>query len=183
MNLSPPGCARLLAMPRALAARGIALRPETEEDVPFLRRLYISTRWEELAPIIDWSETQKLAFLESQFGFQRHHYLTYYASTDFAVLEQDGVPMGRLYIDRRSDTLLVVDVALLPEWRGHGIGAELMREVMAEARASGRTVTVTVEKNNRAQNLYRRLGFGEVADEGVHWIMEWSGAPERAAVS
>src|SRR5439155_7322471 len=104
---APPAACRL-ALPAALADQGFALRPETEADVPFLRRLYVSTRWEELAPIIDWSEAQKQAFLESQFAFQRHHYLTYYGTTDCAVLEHEGVPAGRLYIDRQADTLLVV---------------------------------------------------------------------------
>ena len=167
-------------MPAALAAQGFALRPETETDVPFLRRLYISTRWEELA-VVDWSEAQKLAFLESQFAFQRHHYLTYYASTDCAVLEQNGTPTGRLYVDRQDSTLLVVDVALLLEWRGRGVGTALIQAVIAEASAAGKTVTVTVEKYNPAQTLYRRLGFREVSDEGMHWIMEWQAARDEAA--
>src|SRR6266849_7104972 len=117
----------MLALPAALADQGLALRPETEADVPFLRRLYVSTRWEEVAPIIDWPEEQKQAFLESQFAFQRHHYRTYYASTDWGILEQAGVPAGRIYIDRQTNTLLVVDVALLPEWRRRGIGTALMQ--------------------------------------------------------
>jgi GNAT superfamily N-acetyltransferase len=178
-----PVCARLLALPSALAAKGFTLRPETEADVPFLRRLYVSTRWDEVAPIIDWSETQKLAFLESQFALQRHHYHTYYASTDCAVLEQGGAPVGRLYVDRQADTLLVVDVSLLPEWRGGGVGTALMQEVIAEARAAGKTVRITVEKYNPAQRLYRRLDFREVADEGIHWIMEWRPAPGETDAS
>jgi GNAT superfamily N-acetyltransferase len=181
VTLAAPACARLLALPPALAAQGFALRPETEADVPFLSRLYVSTRWQELAPIVDWSEADKREFLETQFAFQRHHYLTYYASTDCAVLEKDGVPAGRLYVDRQADTLLIVDVALLPEWRGQGVGTALMQEVVAEARAAGKTVTVTVEKHNPAERLYRRLGFREVADEGVHWIMQWQAAPDDAA--
>ena len=93
---------RTLAMPAALTAQGFALRPETEADVPFLRRLYISTRWEELAPVVDWTDAQKIAFLESQFALQRHHYRTYYAASEFAVLDKDGVPAGRIYIDRQA---------------------------------------------------------------------------------
>src|SRR5256885_17004518 len=46
-----PLAACLLALPATLVDQGFALRPETEADVPFLRRLYASTRWEELAPI------------------------------------------------------------------------------------------------------------------------------------
>jgi ribosomal protein S18 acetylase RimI-like enzyme len=178
MSLPLPVCARLLAMPPALAAQGFALRSEREADLPFLRRLYVSTRWEELAIITQWSDAEKVAFLESQFGFQRHHYLTYYAATDCAILEQHGVPAGRLYIDRQVKTLLVVDISLLPDWRRHGIGTALLQAVIAEARAAGKSVTISVEKFNPAQRLYRRLGFREVAEEGVHWVMECPTAPE-----
>jgi ribosomal protein S18 acetylase RimI-like enzyme len=183
MAAPAPVCARLPAMPAALTAQGFALRPENGADVPFLRRLYVSTRREELAIVTDWSDAQKQAFLESQFGFQRHHYLTYYASADCAILEQDGVPAGRLYIDRQQKTLLVVDISLLPEWRRRGIGTALLQAVIAEARAVGKSATISVEKFNPAQRLYRRLGFREVADEGVHWVMECPTAPEEGAAA
>ncbi|MGH6926241.1 MAG: GNAT family N-acetyltransferase [Propylenella sp.] len=171
---------RLLAMPPPLAARGFSSRSETEADVQFLRRLYASTRWEELAPV-PWTDGEKVTFLESQFALQRHHYLTYYAATDCAVLEKDGVPAGRLYVDRGPETLLVVDLALLPEWRGQGVGTALMLAVMEEARAAGKSVTVTVEKQNRAELLYKRLGFREISDEGAHSVMEWRADEQKPA--
>lgn len=178
-----PGTDVKLAMPAALAGQGFALRPETEADIPFLRRLYISTRWEELAPVGDWTQAQKIAFLESQFALQRHHYRTYFPATDFAVLEKDGVPAGRLYVDRQETTLNVVDISLLPEWRGHGAGTALMQAVCAEARAAGKNVSLCVEKFNPAQTLYRRLGFREVSEEGAHWFMEWRAPPDEAAAT
>jgi len=170
-----------LAMPAALAAQGFRLRPETEADIPFLRRLYVSTRWEELAPVVDWTEAQKLAFLESQFALQRHHYLTYFPTAEFSVLEQNGVPAGRLYIDRQAGTLHVVDISLLPEWRGRGTGTALLQAVCAEARAAGKKASIAVEKFNPAQRLYRRLSFREVADTGAYWTMEWSAADDERA--
>jgi len=171
------------ALPAALAARGFALRPETDADTAFLRHLYASTRAAELA-VTDWSDAQKLAFTDSQFGFQRHHYRTYYPATEWGVLEENDVPMGRLYLDRRVTTLLVIDIALLPQWRGRGLGTALLEWVCAQARAAGKSVTVAVEKYNRAQTLYRRLGFREMSDEGMYWDMEWRAAPdERGGVS
>lgn len=168
-------------MPAVLAAQGIALRPETEDDVPFLRRLYTSTRWDELAPIIDWTEAQKIAFCESQFALQRHHYRTYYAETDWGVIEHDGVPIGRIYVDRQNTVLMVVDIALVPEWRGRGIGTALMQAVCEEAAAVGKAVSIAVEKYNPAQTLYRRLGFREASDEGLYWFMEWRAAATASA--
>jgi ribosomal protein S18 acetylase RimI-like enzyme len=168
----------ILAMPAALAAQGFTLRPETVMDLPFLRRLYISTRWEELAIVSTWSDEQKVEFLESQFALQRYHYLTYYPASAWGVLEQNGVPAGRIYIDRQAGLMNVIDIALLPEWRNRGTGTALMQAVCEEARAAGKAVSVAVEKYNPAQRLYRRLGFREVSDEGVYWFMEWSAAPD-----
>jgi len=165
------------ALPTALAERGFVLRPETEADIPFLRRLYASTRSDELA-LTNWTDAQKLAFTDSQFGLQRYHYRTYYPTAEWGVLEGNGVPAGRLYLNRGSQTVEVMDIALLPQWRGRGVGTALLQAVCAMARDSGKAVIAYVEKFNPAQRLYRRLGFREVSDEGAQWLMEWRAEPD-----
>jgi ribosomal protein S18 acetylase RimI-like enzyme len=160
-----------LAMPAALAEHGFALRPETEADLPFLFQLYASTRWDELAPLTNWSEAQKIGFLQSQFAAQRHHYLIHYANSAFDVLEERGTPVGRLYVDRQERTLLIVDIALLPQWRGRGIGTALIEALFAEAQRAGKAVSISVEKFNPAHRLYRRLGFRPYAEDDVYWFM------------
>ena len=163
-----------LAVPAALAEQGFVLRPEAEADVPFLRQLYASTRWEELAVATDWTDAQKIAFLDSQFALQRHHYLNHYANSAFDIIEQHGVPAGRLYLDRQERRLLIVDIALLPQWRSRGIGTALIEAVFAEARLAGTEVNISVEKFNPAQRLYHRLGFRPYAEDSVYWFMYWS---------
>jgi ribosomal protein S18 acetylase RimI-like enzyme len=178
MTAAGSSAAGRLAIPPGLNEQGFALRPETEADVPFLLQLYISTRWQELS-VTDWPDGQKIAFLESQFAAQRSYYLSQYANAAFDVLEERGVPAGRLYLDRQADALLVVDIALLPQWCGRGIGTALLEAMFAEARLAGKGVTVSVEKFNPAQRLYRRLGFREYAEDDVYWFMHWS--PETDA--
>ncbi len=89
------------------------------------------------------------------------------------IVEKDGEPIGRLYIDRREDEHRLIDIALLPEWRGKGVGSELMRGVLDEAREAGKLVRIHVEQNNPAMRLYKRLGFEEIEDQGVYRLMEW----------
>jgi GNAT superfamily N-acetyltransferase len=176
MTTTNTGSTDTFTLPPALAADGLELRSETEGDIPFLRRLYATTRAEELAAT-GWSDAQKLAFTDSQFDWQRRHYRAHYPGTEWGVLEVNGTPMGRLYLQRRITTYLVIDVALLPEWRGRGLGTALMKWVCTQARAADKSVTVTVEKFNRAQTLYRRLGFREISEGDVYWEMEWCGEP------
>ncbi|MGA9525318.1 MAG: GNAT family N-acetyltransferase [Myxococcaceae bacterium] len=156
---------------------GITLRPITEDDAELLFRIYASTRTEELS-VVPWSEAQKEAFLRMQFRAQHTHYRAHTPNADFLVVLKEGTPAGRLYLDRREDVLHIIDIALLPEARGTGIGGALLSEIIEEARASGRVVRIHVERQNRARHLYDRLGFRNVADDGgVYLLMEWSPPP------
>jgi ribosomal protein S18 acetylase RimI-like enzyme len=172
---------RVFEVPAALRAQGYCLRAETDGDIAFLIGLYASTRAEELAQIVDWSAEQKQAFLASQFRAQRHHYRTHIADCAFDIIEQHGRPAGRLYLDARRSRLHIVDIALLPAWRGQGVGTAILRALMATARAGGKGVGIFVEKFNPALRLYRRLGFTDIADHGVYLEMEW--LPDRAQLN
>jgi len=166
-------------LPAALRSRGFALRPETERDIPFLFQLYASTREDELAPT-GWAPEQKLAFLDGQFRAQRHHYRTYLTSCAFDILEHDGTAAGRLYLEARATQLYIADIALLPAWRGQGVGTAILKALMADATAQDTAVGIMVEKFNPALRLYRRLGFADIADHGVYLEMEWRPAGARA---
>ncbi len=148
----------------------ITLRPVTAQDTAFLLSVYASTRAEELA-MTPWTDEQKAAFVEMQFTAQHRDYHTNYPDADCDVILCDGTPAGRLYVHRRPTELHILDITLLPEHRNTGIGGALLAQLIAEADAAGKTVGICVEKFNRAQTLYRRLGFVEADDLGVYWKM------------
>lgn len=162
----------ILALPASLAARGFVLRREADGDYPFLERLYLSVRWEELINS-GWPEQAKLDFLRHQFSLQYRHYAAHYGGTDFGILEFQDEPIGRWYVFRSREDLRVVDVSLLPEWRGQGIATALFGQLLSEASKSNRTASIHVEKFNPAQKLYRRLGFAEAGESGPYWLMIW----------
>lgn len=149
------------------------LRPMNSEDHEFLYRVYASTRQEELAAV-PWTVEQKEAFLRSQFSLQHQHYQKYYADAAFDVILCDGAPAGRLYVFRSAEEIRIVDIALLPEHRGAGIGTRLLQDVLTEAAASGKRVSIHVERFNPAMRLYERLGFRKQEEVGVYFRMEWS---------
>jgi ribosomal protein S18 acetylase RimI-like enzyme len=154
----------------------ISLRPEAPKDADFLFRLYASTRAEEMN-LVPWDETQKEAFLRMQFQAQSVHYRRYYPDASYDVILREGNAVGRLYVHRTEYAILLIDIALLPEHRGSGIGSRLLNEILSQASTLGRRVQIHVERNNPALRLYTRLGFRIAEDKGVYYFMEW--APSR----
>lgn len=148
------------------------LRPLTDDDRSFLMELYASTRADELAQV-PWDAATRRAFVEQQFHAQDLHYRTHYPGATLDVVEVDGERAGRLYVHRGERDIRVMDIALLPPFRGRGLGTTLLRDVLAEGEASGRTVSISVEVFNAARRLYERLGFRDAEDQGVYLLMEW----------
>jgi ribosomal protein S18 acetylase RimI-like enzyme len=158
---------------RRAAAAGLTFRAVVDADVPFLALVYASTRADELAPV-PWSAEQKAAFLDMQFRAQHSHYRRHHAGADWLVIQRAGEPAGRLYIERRDDEHSIIDIAFLSQHRGLGLGTALMQDLLDEAGACAKPVTIYVEKNNPAMRLYHRLGFALVADHGVYDFMRWT---------
>ena len=156
----------------------ISLRPITPEDDSFLAGLYASTRAEELA-VTGWSEEEKTVFCRRQFDAQTAHYRENYPGASLQIIEQAGTPIGRLYVARWEREIRIMDIALVPEHRGSGIGTKLLRELQEEARDAGKTLTIHVERFNPALRLYERLGFKMVEDKGVYLLMEWRADPPK----
>jgi ribosomal protein S18 acetylase RimI-like enzyme len=131
--------------------------------------------------VVPWPPEQVEAFLRSQFELQHRQYHENYPDASFDVLLVDGEPAGRLYVRRTDEEVDVIDIALLPDFRGRGIGGGLLHELMGEAAAGSKAVSIYVERNNRARSLYGRLGFEPVGEHGVYLLMRWR--PPTAGVS
>lgn len=155
------------------ASVGLTFRPITDADLPFLSRVYAATRAEELAAT-SMTDAHKAAFLLLQFQAQHAHYQKYYPKADWLVTMRGGEDTGRLYIERWPSEHRIIDIAFLPEHRGKGAGEALLRDLMDEAAAAGKDVSIHVEKYNPAMRLYRRLGFQVEEDKGVYDLMRWS---------
>jgi len=150
----------------------ISFRSITDDDRVFLQHLYSSTRHDELS-VLDWSDEEKRSFLEMQFDAQHSYYQRTFPEARFDLILEDGQPIGRLYADTRTDEIRLIDIALLPERRGDGIGSQLMHDLLEEARHQAKVLRIHVERYNPALRLYLRLGFDRIEDQGVYYLMEW----------
>jgi ribosomal protein S18 acetylase RimI-like enzyme len=147
------------------------MRPVGADDRAFLVDLYASVREPELGHV-PWDDATRRAFVEQQFAAQDAHYREHYAGATLDVIEVGGEPAGRLYVYRSPSDIRIMDIALAPAYRGRGIGGGLLRSLIAEAQASGRTISIHVEVNNPARRLYERLGFTPVGEHGVYLLMK-----------
>ncbi len=153
----------------------ISLRTAAPEDRALLRDIYGSTRMDELEQT-DWNAEKKAAFVEHQFEAQDTHYKKVYPDSDYAVILCNDVPAGRFYVERHliPGTIRIVDVALLPDFRNKGIGQFLVHQLQEEAAQVGKTLTIHVERFNKALRFYERLGFQIIKEaHGVYYLMEW----------
>jgi GNAT superfamily N-acetyltransferase len=148
----------------------VALRPAEEDDRPFMLRVYASVREPELEAA-GMPREQWPPFVEHQFEAQSRHYESY-EDTSFEIVLVEGKPAGRLIVARWPEELRVVDIALLPEHRGRGIGGALMRELVEEADERDVKTSIHVERFNPARRLYARLGFEPVSEADVYLLLE-----------
>jgi ribosomal protein S18 acetylase RimI-like enzyme len=146
-------------------------------DLPWLVALYATTRAQELEPV-PWPETVKQQFLAQQFVAQHQHYLGQYPQAHYLAIDVDGQAVGRVYLDECGEDDLLVDISLLPAWRGRGLGTALIRRLQQAAAMRGRGLRLHVQVHNpAARRLYERLGFvaGDDSGQQTHVAMRWSG--------
>ena len=150
----------------------VTLRPVVAEDESFLYRAYASTRADEMA-LVPWNEAQREAFLKMQFTAQQQDYRARHPAATHDIILLNSIPVGRIFVDRRDQAIHILDITVLPEHRNKGAGTTLLKRLMSEAADSGKSVTIYVESFNPSCQLFERLGFLKIADEGVNYLMEW----------
>jgi ribosomal protein S18 acetylase RimI-like enzyme len=162
---------------RDLISQGsVALRASAPSDRDFLREVYESTRIEEfLAGGFGADMIREL--LAQQFTMQDTYYRRHYPFGRFDIVVLGETDVGRLYHDWMSGEARVIDIALLPAYRGAGIGTQLMKAVVAEAARREMAVRLYVELNNPVRALYHRLGFEKIGENGVYEQMRRAAAP------
>ena len=144
-----------------------ALRAALPTDVEFEQFLYASTR-EDLRPL---GPEVFDGLIGMQFRAQSMSIRLDHPRADRKIVLVDDAPVGRLVVDASANHVELIDIALLPEYRNHGIGTSVLRSVLAQADRIGRAVRLHVEKQNRAVRLYERLGFAITGDAGMYLAM------------
>lgn len=163
-----------LTLPQAWQDQGIALRPRRDDDEAFMRELFFSVRGPEFA-VMGWPESALRDFLAGQSQLQNRHYANVYPNAANLVVTRNGIAIGRVVLYPSPGDIRVVDIALLTQWRGSGLGGVLLEAVKQQAKACRASVSLSVDLNNPALRLYLRQGFLPVSNNGVAQEMRLPG--------
>lgn len=154
------------------------LRRATAADEGWQLAIYAGSRADEMA-LTGWPPEQCTQFIAMQHRAQQQHYALHFPRSVCQLILVNGHGIcdevaGRLWLDERGDRLHVVDIALLPAWRGRGLGTRCLQALMAQ----GRRLSIQVEIHNPARRLYERLGFA--ADGQPQGLYQAMLAPARS---
>lgn len=146
------------------------LRQQRDSDYAFIQTLYASTRASEMAGC-GWPSDAIEEFLREQCRLQFIYYQEHFPDGEFWLIEQHGKAVGRLYLFWGETTLQLIDIALLPEYRGKGLGTQLIDTLLVRADEAGIAIGLHVEVDNPALHLYQRRDFVVVGENGVYLKM------------
>ncbi|MCL7422059.1 MAG: GNAT family N-acetyltransferase [Methylobacter sp.] len=84
-----------------------------------------------------------------------------------------GKRAGYLSVIKEPTSLYIDNIQLSPAWQGRGIGAQLLKRLLADH--SDVSVRLTTFEDNPAKRLYERMGFVVLEREGMTVKMEKNG--------
>ena len=94
------------------------------------------------------------------------------------VAEADGRVVGAVWTRIMNDYGHIDDetpsfaISLYKEYRGHGIGTELMKRMLSLLKDCGyKKASLSVQKQNYAAKMYRRLGFVVIRENDEEYLM------------
>jgi ribosomal protein S18 acetylase RimI-like enzyme len=150
----------------------VMLRPESPQDEPFLRRLIHASIAGELGAS-QWPEPMRTHLLSVQYTARRQLHRANFPAAASYVVVADGADAGWTVVTTMPHEIQLVEIMILPELRGKGIGTAAIRQVLASAAAAGKPVRLNVNVTNHAAiGLYQRLGFRRIEGDEVQHVME-----------
>ncbi|MGE0623241.1 MAG: GNAT family N-acetyltransferase [Pseudomonadales bacterium] len=93
------------------------------------------------------------------------------------ILETDGVSIGMLKVIKTRDAWKVVQIQIVPDHQGRGIGSQVLAGLLAKAADADAPVVLSVLRVNPAKRLYERLGFRVVGEKP--WAFEMRADPQQ----
>jgi ribosomal protein S18 acetylase RimI-like enzyme len=136
-------------------ARRFQLRDARDGDFPFAEALYLGTMERLLSELGDWDRDKFRKRIRRAFN-----------ARECQVIIVDGRDIGFMQVIEMADDLNIAQLHLAEGYRGLGIGTQIAFDLIARAERDGKTISLSVPRNNPAIALYKRLGFRISRDDG-----------------
>jgi ribosomal protein S18 acetylase RimI-like enzyme len=150
----------------------VRLRPQLPDDEAFLRRLIVETVAGELGAA-NWPEPMRSQLLDMQYNGRRQSARSHGDGTYSHIIDVDGTDSGWIVVTTMEHEVYVMEIMVLPQVRGKGIGSAALEDVISSAHAAGKPVRLTVNAVNAgAIRFYLRLGFLRIGGDEVQHLME-----------
>jgi ribosomal protein S18 acetylase RimI-like enzyme len=143
----------------------ITLRLATPDDKEFCQQVHhLAYREVVVRQFGQWNETLQDSFFEK-----------YWNSLALQIIEFEGRSVGCFSREIHHDDISINEIEVLPQYQRQGIGTQLLVQQLDEARRVRLPIRLQVLRENRARNLYKRLGFKAYDKTETHLLMEWTG--------
>lgn len=139
-------------------------RPATPGDHDLIYGLKAASIRPYVEKIWGWDEEYQRGEFDRDFS----------AIEEYQVIEVDGRFAGFVQACCAYPFYEINEIHLLPEYRGKGIGSNLLWRVQNEHVARGEWLRIgCFKENHRAKALYQRLGFVQTEETDTHYILEY----------
>lgn len=143
-------------------APNFELREARQADYSFAERLYLATMQPLLSQLGALDEQDLVA------NFKR-----LYRPGDVQIIVVDGVDAGWMQVAEDDEEISLFQIHIEAGYRSQGIGTSLMQDLLARSRRQRKPVSLYVVRNNPATELYKRLGFKVMGEDGTRLHMRW----------
>ena len=126
----------------------ITLRQATSQDADFVFDVKRQSAESYDDPLWGWED-----------GEQRDLFRLAFIPEPVSIIQLAGRDIGVVIIEQNPTYLWLSEIYLLSDYRDHGIGTTLLRNMCAEADAKHIPIQLEVRKTNPARHLYERFGF------------------------
>ena len=144
-------------------ARRINLQQATAEHYDFALHLYLLTLGPYMQELMVWDEQEQRAIFAAQWKRE-----------EVKIISVDDKDAGWFQVAELPTEIRLQKFFVSPPWQRSGIGSEVLGNLLATWRPTGKKIVLRVLKNNPARRLYERLGFSVIAETGVTFRMRAS---------
>lgn len=103
---------------------------------------------------------------------QDHFFDNDWEKGGFEIINCNGALCGYMAVDDNESDITFRELVISPDYQGMGIGSSIIKEFINKAKGRNIPLRLQTFHENKALNLYHRLGFKQVEETDTHVVLE-----------